>query len=72
MKQLGVLFASGLIVGEGLIGVLIAALVAFTGKDFPLGLVGDEFADHQAVWIGSAAFAIMMMLLYRWVARLRP
>ena len=69
-KQLGVLFASGLIVGEGLIGVLIAALVAFTGKDFPLGLVGDDFADHQAVWIGTAAFAITMLLLYRWVARL--
>ena len=36
IKQLGVLLASGLIVGEGLIGVLIAALVAFSGKDFPL------------------------------------
>jgi putative OPT family oligopeptide transporter len=71
VQQLGVLFASGLIVGEGLIGVLIAALVAFTGKDFPLGLVGDDFADHEAVWIGSAAFAIMMLALYRWVARLR-
>ena len=71
VQQLGVLFASGLIVGEGLIGVLIAALVAFTGKDFPLGLVGDDFADHEAVWIGSAAFVIMMVALYRWVARLR-
>jgi hypothetical protein len=50
---------------------LIAALVALTGKDFPLGLVGDDFADHEAVWIGSAAFAIMMLALYRWVARLR-
>jgi putative OPT family oligopeptide transporter len=71
VQQLGVLFASGLIVGEGLIGVLIAALVAFTGKDFPLGLVGDDFADHEAVGIGSAAFVIMMVALYRWVARLR-
>ena len=71
VQQLGVLFASGLIVGEGLIGVLIAALVAFTGKDFPLGLVGDDFAEHEAVWIGSAAFVIMMVALYRWVARLR-
>jgi putative OPT family oligopeptide transporter len=71
VQQLGVLFASGLIVGEGLIGVLIAALVAFTGKDYPLGLVGDDFADHEAVWIGSAVFVIMMLALYRWVARLR-
>jgi putative OPT family oligopeptide transporter len=71
VQQLGLLFASGLIVGEGLIGVLIAALVAFTGKDFPLGLVGDDFADHEAVWIGTAVFVIMMLALYRWVARLR-
>ena len=35
------LLASGLIVGEGLIGVVIAALVAFSGKDFPLQLVSD-------------------------------
>jgi hypothetical protein len=45
--------------------------VAFQGKDYPLGLVGDDFADHQAVVIGTAAFVIMMLLLYRWVARLR-
>ena len=35
-NQLGVLLASGMIVGEGLVGVLIAAFVAFSGKDFPL------------------------------------
>ncbi len=70
-KQLGVLLASGMIVGEGLIGVLIAALVAFSGKDFPLSLVGDEFADNGAVWIGGGAFALVIFLLYRWVARLR-
>jgi putative OPT family oligopeptide transporter len=72
IKQLGVLFASGLIVGEGLIGVLIAALVAFSGKDFPLSLVGDSFADNGAVWLGTAAFTLTLLLLYRWVARLRP
>jgi putative OPT family oligopeptide transporter len=72
IKQLGVLFASGLIVGEGLIGVLIAALVAFSGKDFPLSLVGDSFADGGAVWLGTAAFTVTLLFLYRWVARLRP
>ena len=71
IKQLGVLLASGLIVGEGLIGVLIAALVAFSGKDFPLALVGDGFAEHEAVVLGTAAFVVAMVLLYRWVARLR-
>jgi putative OPT family oligopeptide transporter len=71
IKQLGVLLASGFIVGEGLIGVLIAALVAFSGKDFPLSLVGDQFADHGAVILGAIAFALICILMYRWVARLR-
>jgi putative OPT family oligopeptide transporter len=71
MKQLGVLLASGLIVGEGLIGVLIAAAVAFSGKDYPIGLVGDAFADGPAIVLGPAAFAIAVAVLYRWVARLR-
>jgi putative OPT family oligopeptide transporter len=71
VKQLGVLLASGLIVGEGLIGVLIAALVAFSGKDFPLSLVGDRFADNGAVILGTLVFALTVLFLYRWVARLR-
>jgi putative OPT family oligopeptide transporter len=71
IKQLGVLFASGLIVGEGLIGVLIAALVAFSGQDFPLSLVGDTFADGGAVVLGTVAFAVIVLVMYRWVARLR-
>ena len=70
-KQLGVLLASGMIVGEGLVGVLIAAGVAFSGKDFPLALVGDEFADHAAVWVGGGVFALTVVMLYRWAARLQ-
>jgi len=68
-KQLGVLLASGLIVGEGLVGVVIAALVAFSGRgDYPLALVGDAFAEGPAVWIGGFAFAIVLALLYRWAS----
>jgi putative OPT family oligopeptide transporter len=66
-KQLGVLLASGMIVGEGLIGVAIAAIVAFSGKDFPLALVGDEFAGNAALWVGGIAFVIVMLALYRWI-----
>ncbi|HMB56590.1 MAG TPA: oligopeptide transporter, OPT family [Arenimonas sp.] len=69
VKQLGILLASGMIVGEGLIGVLIAAVVAFSGKDAPLALVGDSFAG-AAFWIGGAAFVAAVFLLYRWVERL--
>jgi putative OPT family oligopeptide transporter len=71
IKQLGVLFASGLIVGEGLIGVLVAGVVAFSGQDFPLSLVGDRFADGAAVVLGPVAFAVIVLVMYRWVARLR-
>jgi putative OPT family oligopeptide transporter len=71
IKQLGILLASGLLVGEGLIGVLIAALVAFSGKDFPLSLVSDQFADNGAVILGTIAFTLICMVMYRWIARLR-
>ena len=71
-KQLGVLLASGMIVGEGLIGVLVAAVVAFSGKDFPLALVGEHFADGPAVWLGGLVFAVVVYGLYRRVARSLP
>ncbi|HSY46075.1 MAG TPA: oligopeptide transporter, OPT family [Steroidobacteraceae bacterium] len=68
-RQLGVLLASGMIVGEGLVGVLVAALVAFSGKDFPLSIVSDAFADTPAVWLGGLVFAVVIYALYRRVAR---
>src|SRR5207237_2056060 len=42
-KQLGVLLASGLIVGESVIGVVISAIVVFSGVSAPLALVGPRF-----------------------------
>src|SRR6202040_2851621 len=42
-KQLWVLLASGLIVGESVIGVVISAIVVFSGKGAPLALVGPGF-----------------------------
>jgi putative OPT family oligopeptide transporter len=69
-KQLGVLLASGMIVGEGLIGVIIAAIVAFSGTDFPLALVSDAFADNYSLWIGGIAFAGAVIALYAWGERL--
>ncbi len=54
-KQLGVLLASGLIVGESLLGVVFAAVVAFSGSGTPIALVGDGF--HTAsIWIGGMVF----------------
>jgi putative OPT family oligopeptide transporter len=68
-KQLGVLLASGMIVGESIIGVIIAAIVVFSGKGAPLALVGDGFGT-AAIWIGGIAFVAVNVALYRWVARL--
>jgi len=67
-KQLGVLLASGMIVGESLIGVLLAAIVVFSGKDAPLALVGPAFAT-ASVWIGGAAFIASVGGLYYWLNR---
>ena len=75
-KQLGVLLASGMIVGEGLIGVLVAALVGFSEQlgfsnhDFPLNLVSDAYANGPAVWVGGLAFAGAIAVLYVWVSRM--
>src|SRR3989440_1086455 len=43
-KQLGVLLASGLIVGEGIIQVVISVIRSFSSKPAPLALVGPEGA----------------------------
>jgi putative OPT family oligopeptide transporter len=68
-KQLGVLLASGLIVGESIIGVVVAAIVVFSGKSAPLALVGDNFAN-ASIWIGGIAFAAVTFAMYRWISRL--
>jgi putative OPT family oligopeptide transporter len=69
VKQLGILLASGLIVGESLLGVIVAALVAFSGNAAPLALVGDAFAT-PSIWIGGIAFVAVTVVLYRWIARM--
>ncbi|MGO9994295.1 MAG: OPT family oligopeptide transporter [Steroidobacteraceae bacterium] len=67
-RQLGVLMASGMIVGESLVGVLLAAAVVFSGKAAPLALVGGEFAD-ASVWVGGIVFAASIIALYAWLNR---
>ena len=69
VKQLGILLASGLIVGESLLGVIIAAVVAFSGNTSPLALVGDAFAT-PSIWIGGIAFVAVTVVLYRWIGRM--
>ncbi|MEO6990492.1 MAG: oligopeptide transporter, OPT family [Candidatus Baltobacteraceae bacterium] len=67
-QRLGVLLASGFIVGESLFNVALAGLIAKTGKPEPLGVVGDSFASPAAV-LGSLGFAILVVAVYAWTAR---
>ncbi|MEO7634421.1 MAG: oligopeptide transporter, OPT family [Sphingomicrobium sp.] len=60
-ERLGVLMATGLIVGESLFGVAFAAIVGATDNDSPLALVKD-FA--WAVPLGIVAFAAAIAWLY--------
>ncbi len=69
MKRLGVLLASGLIVGESLFGVLLAGIIVATGKGTPLALVGDSFTTASTV-LGSIAFVLVVAGLYAWTSRL--
>jgi len=63
-RRFGVLTATGLIVGESLFGVLFAFVVAGSGTDAPLAVVGAGFATPALIG-GTVLFAAMVALLYR-------
>ena len=69
-KRRGTLFSSGLIVGESLVGVIIAAIIAVSvsggGSDSPLALVGDGFAS-TAEFLGLGVFAATLAIFYKMV-----
>ena len=63
-KRMGVLAATGLIVGESLFGVAFAGVVAGMGTDTPLAVVGDSF-EKPGIVIGMLLFAGAIAALYR-------
>ncbi|WP_132991655.1 OPT family oligopeptide transporter [Gordonia zhaorongruii] len=67
-KRLGVLLATGLIVGESLYGVVFAGIVAATGDDEPLAVIGDQLGDWGQL-IGIAVFALFIGAVYRYTQR---
>jgi len=67
-KRMGVLMATGLIVGESLFGVLYAGIVAGSGKNEPFALVGDSFATPALIG-GATIFFVLIGLLYRRTTR---
>ena len=63
--RMGVLTATGMIVGESLWGVAFAVIVYLSGSDAPLALVGDPFATAALVG-GTALFLALVWALYRY------
>jgi putative OPT family oligopeptide transporter len=65
-KRMGVLLASGLIVGESLFGVFNAATIVATQNAEWANVLG--LADTwPAMTIGIAVFAVLTLLLYGWI-----
>ncbi|WOC13627.1 OPT family oligopeptide transporter [Gordonia sp. MP11Mi] len=64
-KRLGVLLATGLIVGESIYGVIFAGIVAATGNDAPLSVVGDGYGDSAQI-VGIIVFVLLVGGLYRY------
>ncbi|MBB3982642.1 putative OPT family oligopeptide transporter [Sphingobium fontiphilum] len=64
-ERMGVLMATGFIVGESLFGVAFAGIVAATDSDAPLAIMGES---HWTVPLATLAFAGVIAALY---ARLR-
>ena len=63
-SRMGVLLATGFIVGESLFGVLFAGVVAGSGSDAPLAVVGEGFATN-AILIGVLLFVGVIAFTYR-------
>lgn len=62
-QRRGVLIASGLIVGESLVGVLLAATIGLSGRDAPLAIV--DAGMWYAQWLGFAAFLLVLWRIAR-------
>lgn len=71
-ERTGTLFASGLIVGESLVGVVLAIVIvgsmASGGGDAPLAVAGPGFAP-VATGLGLLAFVLMCVVFVRRVLR---
>ncbi len=55
-----------MIVGESTIGVVLSAIVVFSGVAAPLALVSPD-SKRPAKILGGVAFVAIGFLLYRWI-----
>jgi putative OPT family oligopeptide transporter len=65
-QRMGVLLATGLIVGESIMGVVYAGTVAISRSDAPFALVAE---NAWAVPIGIIAFIVVVLGFYAWTRR---
>jgi len=65
-QRMGVLLATGLIVGESIMGVVYAGIVAATQSDAPLALVSE---NPWAVPLGIVIFLAVVLGFYAWTRR---
>lgn len=66
-QRLGVLVASGMIVGESLFAVFMAGLIGIFNSDTPLALLPKDFGP--ATTLGWIVFALLISELYSWKIR---
>jgi putative OPT family oligopeptide transporter len=64
-RRLGILLASGMIVGESLFGVFLAGVVVASGSAEPFGLVPPD-SGWPAMIAGIVGFAAIIWGLYAW------
>jgi putative OPT family oligopeptide transporter len=69
-KQLGILLASGFIVGESLLNVIIAGLTYLRDNPDPLAFFGKDPVAGMGDNIGIAVFGGCILILYVWIERL--
>jgi putative OPT family oligopeptide transporter len=67
-QRMGVLLASGFIVGESLFGVLLAGVIVATANGAPFALIGEGH-EGPAMAAGTLLVVALLFGLYRWTAK---
>ena len=68
-KRIGVLMASGLIVGESLFGVFNAGIIGATENEAPFAIFGmpESWPEGGGMLLGVIVFAGLVVWLYNWI-----
>lgn len=69
-KRTGVLLATGLIVGEAIMGVIYAGVVVATGNGSVLDVVGDSSYGNYAEYVGLIVITLMTWGVYSRVKKM--